>query len=145
MMGNSGIYSSKLQGSNHMIITIKRALSLVYLSALSLFAVAGDIQDIDAETFRSADKQGWLVLDVRSAEEYQQGHVPGAVNIAHTDLADNLSKIEAFKDRPVVVYCRSGYRASIAAKILIEHDFLEVKHLQGDMKGWQAAGYEIEQ
>ena len=86
-----------------------------------------------------------VILDVRSPEEYAEGHIPGAINIPHTDVAAQMSTIQTYKDKPVVVYCRSGYRAGKAADILIEADFSDVRHLEGDIMGWRDAGHELEQ
>lgn len=80
----------------------------------------------------------FTLLDVRSAEEYQEGHIKGAVNISHSTLADNLAKLAKNKDNMVIVYCRSGRRAGIAEGILRDNGFTNVKHLDGDMKGWLA-------
>ena len=80
----------------------------------------------------------FTLLDVRSAEEYQEGHIKGAVNISHSTLADNLAKLAKNKDTMVIVYCRSGRRAGIAEGILRDNGFTNVKHLDGDMKGWLA-------
>jgi len=80
----------------------------------------------------------FTLLDVRSVEEYQEGHIKGAVNISHSTLADNLAQLAKSKDTMVIVYCRSGRRAGIAEGILRDNGFTNVKHLDGDMKGWLA-------
>lgn len=115
---------------------------LLFFSSLSF---AGDVEDIQADTLLSDDNRDWLIIDVRSAEEYAEGHVPGAINIAHSEIADKLDQIIGHKDKPVVVYCRSGYRASKAAKVLTSNQFSKVKHLAGDMSGWIEAGHPVEQ
>ena len=112
---------------------------------ISLSVWANDIPDITAQELLSANTEQWLILDVRSAEEYAEGHVPGAVNISHDEVGAYMSSIEQYRNKPVVVYCRSGYRAGKAASILLEADFTDVRHLEGDMKGWLEAGLETEQ
>ena len=99
--------------------------------------------DIKAEQLLKSDTSKWLILDVRRAEEYAEGHVPGAVNIAHTELEDRLSEIVNFESKPVVVYCRSGYRAGKAAEILKQAKFADIRHLEGDIMGWREAGHEM--
>lgn len=65
-----------------------------------------------------------LVLDVRTAGEYAGGHVPGAVNIPHTQLRDRLDELaDAAAGRPVRVYCGVGVRANIAHRILVGAGF----------------------
>ena len=75
-------------------------------------------------------------IDVRSAEEYKAGHVPGALNVPHNQIEDHLDQISHLKDKPVLLYCRSGRRASMAEATLTELGFTQLYHLEGDMQGW---------
>jgi len=85
-----------------------------------------------------------LVLDVRSQKEYTEAHIPGALNIPHDQLANRLSEIPGPKTEEIVVHCRSGYRAGIAEKILIEAGYSNVRDLDGHMNAWQDGGYPVE-
>ena len=85
-----------------------------------------------------------LLLDVRTPQEFQGGHVPGAINIPHTELTARLGDIEAARESGVVVYCESGRRAAAAADVLRDAGFEDVRHLEGDMSGWRAAGLPVE-
>ena len=82
-----------------------------------------------------------LVLDVRSADEFASGHVPGAVNISHEQVSARVGELDATRD--VVVYCERGPRAAKAAAVLSAAGFT-VKHLAGDMNGWREQGLPIE-
>jgi len=82
------------------------------------------------------------VLDVRTADEYVGGHVPGAVNIPHDQIAARLAEVP--KDREVVLYCRSGRRAQLAAAVLAENGYARLEHLQGDMPAWADQGRPVE-
>lgn len=113
------------------------------LSLISFVSFAQDVKNISAEELL-AQADDILLIDVRSAEEYNEGHVPGAINIAHSEIQDRLSELLDYKDKPVVVYCRSGVRAGKAAKILLDNQFSQLKHLEGDMKGWKKSGRTIE-
>ncbi|MEE2730460.1 MAG: rhodanese-like domain-containing protein [Pseudomonadota bacterium] len=75
-------------------------------------------------------------IDVRSPEEYQAGHVPGAINIPHDHIDAELTKIAHLKDKPLLLYCRSGRRAEMAESTLTQLGFTQLYHLQGDMQGW---------
>lgn len=80
-----------------------------------------------------------LLLDVRSPEEFAAGHVAGAVNIPHDQLASRLAEVEA-ADRPwVLVYCRSGKRADSAEAVLARAG-IEVRQVEGSMLRWEAEG-----
>jgi len=85
-----------------------------------------------------------MVLDVRTAEEFAEGHVPGAINISHDELAERLAEIDAAKESGLVVYCRSGRRAGIAEELLLTQGFNNVQHLEGDMLAWLEAQRPVE-
>ena len=85
-----------------------------------------------------------LVLDVRTPEEYSAGHIPGAINISHTELRERLSELEAYKKEEIVVHCGRGGRASIAENVLLEAGFADVRDLEGHMQQWKENDYPIE-
>jgi rhodanese-related sulfurtransferase len=82
-----------------------------------------------------------LLLDVRSAEEFAAGHVPGAVNVSHEQVAARIGELGPARE--VVVYCERGPRAAKAAAALSGAGFA-VKHLAGDMSGWREQGLPVE-
>ncbi|HEX4895150.1 MAG TPA: rhodanese-like domain-containing protein [Solimonas sp.] len=77
------------------------------------------------------------LLDVRTAEEFAAGHIEGALNIPVQELEGRLSELPA--DAPVIVYCRSGRRATQAAAVLRGRG-LTVTEVEGSFLAWQAAG-----
>ncbi|GGA66511.1 hypothetical protein GCM10011521_00780 [Arenimonas soli] len=82
-----------------------------------------------------------LLLDVRTPEEFAQGHLPGAVLIPHDQLAARLDEID--RDRWVLVYCRSGKRAGTAQDIL-EEAGIEVRQVEGSWLRWQEEGRPVQ-
>lgn len=82
-----------------------------------------------------------LLLDVRSAEEFAGGHVPGAVNVSHEQVAARIGELGPARE--VVVYCERGGRAAKAADVLRDAGFT-VRHLTGDMSGWREQGLPVE-
>jgi phage shock protein E len=86
--------------------------------------------------------QHLFVLDVRTPQEYAEGHVPGAVNVPHDQLASRLAEVP--KDKDVVVYCRSGRRSDLAADVLATHGYSRVFRLEGDMQKWLASGRPVD-
>ena len=82
-----------------------------------------------------------ILLDVRTPEEFAQGHLPGAVLIPHDQLAARLDEID--RDRWVLVYCRSGKRASTAQDIL-EEAGIEVRQIEGSWLRWQEEGRPVD-
>lgn len=83
-----------------------------------------------------------FVLDVRTAEEFAAGHVPGAVNVPYDQVASQLAQIP--KDKDVVLYCKSGRRAGLAAEVLQASGYTKLEHLQGDMQAWLQDGRPVE-
>ena len=75
-------------------------------------------------------KMGALVLDVRTAGEYQRGHVAAAINIPVQELESRLDELKD-KKRALVVYCASGMRSASAAKILTAAGFMDVTNAGG--------------
>jgi len=109
--------------------------SLLLLAALPMAAFAGRPAVSPAAVAEiTARDDAPLLLDVRSPEEYAQGHLPGAVLIPHDQLAERLDEID--RDRWVLVYCRSGARAGKAQAIL-EDAGIEVRQIQGSWLRWQ--------
>jgi rhodanese-related sulfurtransferase len=77
-----------------------------------------------------------VVLDVRTPEEFAAGHVPGAINIPHTELASRVGELDGARDSDVVVYCRTGRRSEQALGVLQQSGFRRLFHLQGDYTRW---------
>ena len=88
-----------------------------------------------------ADHQA-LVVDVREPLEYQSGHIPGAINIPLRTISRNLSKIPS--DRPVILYCSTGYRSSMGVMTLHLLKYANVKGFPPSLSGWQKAGETID-
>jgi len=82
-----------------------------------------------------------LLVDVRTPQEFNSGHIEGAVNIPLQELAQRTSEIP--QDEPVVVYCRSGNRSSTAARMLSNAGYDQVYDL-GGVIDWQAQGYPLQ-
>ncbi|MCE3285586.1 MAG: hypothetical protein K0R70_1842 [Steroidobacteraceae bacterium] len=83
-----------------------------------------------------------FVLDVRTPQEFAAGHVPGALNVPHDQLASRLAEVP--RDKDVVLYCRSGRRSALAADVLAANGYSRVSHLEGDMNAWVERGRPIE-
>jgi rhodanese-related sulfurtransferase len=121
-------------------------LDLLTCSALTLALACGgstvgvaDISPQEVLAFEGrADAP--LVLDVRSAEEFASGHVPGARHVPYDQVEARVAELGP--PREVVVYCERGPRASKAAAALTAAGFV-VRHLAGDMSGWRSQGLPI--
>ena len=86
-------------------------------------------------------EEGYIILDVRTQEEYDQGHIPGAILISHEEIAEKAEDVLTDKNQLILVYCRSGRRSKIAAEALVELGYTNIKEF-GGIIDWP---YEIEQ
>lgn len=84
------------------------------------------------------------ILDVRSQSEWEEGHIPGARHLYAPYLEEGMDELGLQRDVPVVVYCGTGYRASLAASLLQRNGFEDVRSVPGGMTAWRAEGYELE-
>lgn len=120
-----------------------RLLPLIALlaSAFAGPAWAEDLPNIEpqalAARLESADPE-LLVVDVRSAAEFAEGHVPGAVNIPHDVIGQRIAELGPADARDVVVYCRSGRRSALALETLKGAGFSRLFQLKGDYLRWSA-------
>ena len=96
----------------------------------------------DVDVFKEGvEASGALVIDVRETSEYEEGHVPGAVNIPLRTLGANLDKIPT--DRQVYVYCKSGFRAGQALSSLGMLGYDNVLSYKPGWNGWTETGQDI--
>jgi molybdopterin/thiamine biosynthesis adenylyltransferase/rhodanese-related sulfurtransferase len=82
-----------------------------------------------------------LFLDVREPDEWQEGHLPGALHVPRGNLESRIESLVPDKDREIVVYCASGNRSAFAAKALGELDYTDVSSLSGGFVDWKRNGY----
>jgi len=84
----------------------------------------------------------FMLLDVRTPEEYAEGHIKGAKLIPVQVLAERLNEVP--KDKQVYVYCHSGGRSSRASKLLAENGFTNIENVVGGIVAWKELGYPVE-
>ncbi|SNR71306.1 rhodanese-like domain-containing protein [Lutibacter flavus] len=124
--------------------TLKLSL-LIFISVLSLNcnnsqstkskAQQGAIIKLSPKEFKEKS-QSQTIIDIRTPQEFAQGHIEGAVNINYFDRSflEQVSKFD--KNKPIFIYCRSGSRTSSASKKMINQGFSEVADLQGGIMNW---------
>ena len=85
-------------------------------------------------------EEGYIILDVRTREEYDEGHIPGAILIPNTAIEEKAEDVLTDKNQLILVYCRSGRRSKIAAEALAELGYTNIKEF-GGIIDWP---YEVE-
>lgn len=88
----------------------KLAWILAFAAAMPMMASAEQTKPQQVQTQKAAG----VWIDVRSAEEFNQGHLSGAINLTHTDIAQRIAEVAPDKNQPINLYCRSGRRAEAA-------------------------------
>lgn len=117
---------------------------LLLMSILGIFGLSGHngYVDLKVEDFEKmlADDPSVQLVDVRTAEEYAEGHLPGAINIDwYADGFIDKAKDVLSTDLPVMVYCRSGKRSATAASLLDKNSF-KTYNMLGGYLAWTEAG-----
>ncbi|MDQ6957117.1 MAG: rhodanese-like domain-containing protein [Mariprofundaceae bacterium] len=83
----------------------------------------------------------FIMLDVRTADEYAEGHIKGAILIPVQVLETRLAEVP--KNKQVYVYCHSGTRSARAATMLAKHGFTNIENVVGGIEAWKGAGYPV--
>ena len=118
------------------------ALLLALVLLLTACAQAASYEQITQEEAKQImdTTNGYILLDTRTREEYDQSHIPGALLIPHTEIAQRAEEELPDKDQVILVYCRSGNRSKQASEALAELGYTNVKEF-GGIHTWP---YEVE-
>ena len=123
--------------------TIRNLLVINLLFVLIASCGAKQINDevittVDVKKAKELLKEDIQLVDVRTPGEYEEGHIDNALNIDVTDDAfvKNIEQLD--KEKPVMVYCRSGHRSARAAEILKEKGFKKIYNLDGGFMAWES-------
>jgi rhodanese-related sulfurtransferase len=137
--------------------TMKTRISLmtciVFLLAVILLTACGHDAEKEEETvnmYRNItaaeakeimdSEEGYIILDVRSQEEYDESHIPGAIVIPHTEIEAKAESVLTDKGQLILVYCRSGRRSKLAAEALVALGYTNIVEF-GGIIDWS---YEVE-
>ena len=131
---------------------INRSTSILVFLVLLAFTACRDAdtagirvispQEVNDAVYENGPQQ---LVDVRTLEEFKEGHLANAQNICVTDddFQEKLSNLD--KNKPVYLYCRSGKRSASAAKIMRKLGFKEIYDMEGGYLNWEEQGFETEE
>jgi|SRR5690554_183053 len=108
-------------------------------------SVSEEVTVISVEEVRNAMGNGeFQLIDVRTVEEFNEGHLKGAKNVCVTDddFKEKVAKLD--RNEPVYLYCRSGRRSARAGEILREMGFTEIYDMDGGILKWNEEDFELE-
>ena len=107
--------------------------------------VRSEISEVDAGEARDRIESGEpVIVDVREQDEWDEGHIPGAVHIPRGHLESRIERLAPDSARPVVVYCSAGNRSAFAAKTLAELGYEDVVSLAGGFTDWKRNGFPVQ-
>ena len=129
---------------------IKRRIVSIFAALVFLIVISGCSAEEKGSVYMNIapekanemmnELEEFVLLDVRSEEEFSEGHIPGAIVIPHEEISERAEAEIPEKDVPVFVYCRSGRRSKIAAEELVSLGYSEIYEF-GGIGDWP---YEIE-
>jgi sulfur-carrier protein adenylyltransferase/sulfurtransferase len=105
--------------------------------------IKAEIDEVDAQTARELldGSEPPLLVDVRRRDEWDEGHIPGAIHIPRGSLESRIEKAAPDREQPVVVYCSAGERSAFAARTLGELGYEDVSSLAGGFTDWKRNGF----
>lgn len=96
------------------------------LIILIIFKVLGSKGSLKKDEVKNILEKGGKIIDVRSPMEFKSGHIKGAINIEYTNIKKGVKKAKISKETPVILYCASGSRSSVAVNQLKSSGFTQV-------------------
>jgi rhodanese-related sulfurtransferase len=125
---------------------MKNKILYAVAAMIGLVLVAQQLQaadGVDVKQAQSMSTQGALLLDVREPDEYAEIHAPNAKLIPLGELNARLQEIASYKDKPIVVMCRSGRRSAKAVALLHDAGFTQASNVKGGIVAWAGDGLEV--
>ncbi len=118
-------------------------LAAWFSGAMLLWPLLGRLRGVKevgiAEALQLINHKNALVLDVREENEFNAGHILNSRLVPLGKIKENIGDLERYRERPIVVVCRSGQRTTAACVLLGKHGFSQVYNLAGGIMAWQKA------
>lgn len=131
----------------------KLMLVLVAVSAIALFSGCSSQQSEVFKTIspdeaykliqENANNPDFIIIDIRTPQEYEAGHIPNAINIDYYSptFKEELNKLD--KSKTYLIYCRTGHRSGTTMPIMKELGFQKVYEIKGGIMAWASKGYPV--
>jgi rhodanese-related sulfurtransferase len=121
---------------------VASGVMLIWPTIAKSFGGAREVGTLEATRLMNSGEA--LVLDIRDTGEYNGGRIPKSKNIPLAELDKRVEDLARFKDKPVIVACRSNNRSGAAARLLKARGFNNVYQLAGGFAAWQQASLPVE-
>ena len=105
------------------------------------------IKETDVQTVRARQKQGdtFYLVDVREDNEWDKGHIAGAIHLGKGVIERDIENVSPDPNAEIILYCGGGYRSALAADNLTKMGYTNVVSMDGGFRGWNEAGFPVEQ
>ena len=123
---------------NHMFLSVAFSGLFVYLlysEYVNRTSGIGSLSPLEATQMLNHSHAA--MLDIRESKELTEGTIINAIHIPLGDLNNQLAKLEKYREKPLIVYCRSGHRSATACSKLRKQGFEKVYNLRGGIVAWQ--------
>lgn len=123
---------------------------IIFLTVISVtrtYAYESIVTHLSQQAFKEkigGKSANVAIIDIRTPREFSQGRVPGAINIPHDQILQNISLLDKYSDKEIVFYCHSGVRVERVTDYLGNINYSKVYHLKGDYRAWRANSQAIE-
>ena len=122
---------------NHWYLFLALAVILGLLTHNLIVGSKGSVDPLQATEMMN--HQDAVVLDVRPAADYAKGHIINAINLPMNGFKNQMATLTKYKDKPIIVSCRSGSQSSMACTQLRKAGFENVYNLRGGIMAWESA------
>ncbi len=95
-----------------------------------------EFYEISMQELEEKQKNGAVIIDVRSSQEYDEGHINNAINIPYYEIKKNVNNVLKNKNQEIVLYCQTVFRSKQAYKKLIKLEYKNVYNLYGGLDNW---------
>lgn len=104
------------------------------------------VKETDVKTVRARQNQGdaFYLVDVREDNEWEQGHLPGAIHLGKGVIERDIEGVIPDVNAEIVLYCGGGFRSALAAENLARMGYTNAISMDGGFRGWTEAGFPIE-
>ena len=121
-----------------------RTIGSIFLALVSFSAqAAGDVIAPKEASTLSSEKKA-IIIDVREDDEWNAGHIAGAVHIPLNQINNRLAELQPYKDGTIITQCRSGRRSMKALELLKVAGFNKVYNMDGGLQAWEQQGLSIQ-
>ena len=124
------------------VLFVVSGIMVLWPTLAKMFSGSREIGTLEATRLMNSGNA--LVLDIRDTGEFNGGRIPKSKNIPLSEIGKRVDEISKFKDKPVIVTCRTNNRANSAARVLKQHGFADVYQLAGGFGAWRQASLPVE-